>query len=204
MPPLRHLLADIGVVTLNMDFPGAALRMAAACWEAALRSPGGLMRAFYEDPMLADYECGRVGRPEFVDHFRRKLGFRGGEESFVGIWRSVFSANVPMIDYWRSLAGRAEVWYFSNTGEMHVPWVYGAFPEMAVHRGHALSYELGVMKPDPAFFHRGLERLGLDPAECLFIDDQAANCTAARACGIESIHYTDAPSALAALRPRLG
>lgn len=203
MPPYRHILADIGVVTLNMDFAGPARRMAAACSAVGLREPGGLMRAFYGDPMLAEYECGRVGRGAFVDHFREKLGFRGGEEEFVAIWQSVFSANVPMIEFWRSLAGRMDVWYFSNTSEMHVPWVYGVFPEMAVHRGHALSYELGVMKPDPLFFRRGLERLGLEAAECLFIDDQASNCEGARACGIESIHYTDVHSALAALRARL-
>jgi len=204
VPPYRHILADIGVVTLRMNFAGAAVRMAAACGKAAVRGPAALMKAFYGDPMLAEYECGRRGRAEFVGHFREKVGFRGGDDEFVAIWRSVFSENEPMIDFWRSVAGRrADVWFFSNTGEMHVPWVYEAFPRMAVHRGQALSYELGVMKPDPSFFRLGLGRLGLAAEDCLFIDDQAANCEAARACGIESIHYTDAPSALAALRARL-
>lgn len=204
MSPIRHILADIGVVTLNMDFRSLALRMAAACEVPVEGGPAGLARALYEDPMLADYECGRVGRAEFIAHFRDKLGFRGGDDGFVALWRSVFSTNTPMVDFWRSIADRADVWYFSNTGEMHTPWVYGAFPRMAVHKGHALSYELGVMKPNPLFFRFGLERLGLSAGECLFIDDQAVNCEAARACGVESVHYTCASAALAALRARLG
>ncbi len=203
MPAIRHILADIGVVTLDMDLPGLAFRMAVACDGAVKGGSAGLARAFYEDPMLADYECGRVDRGAFVDHFRAKLGFRGGREEFVAIWRSAVSPNLPMIDFWRSLAGRADLWYFSNTGEMHVPWIYEAFPAMVVHKGHALSFELGVMKPDPLFFRRGMERLGLSAEECLFIDDQAVNCDAARSCGIESIHYTTADAALAALRTRL-
>ncbi len=186
-----------------MDLPGLAFRMAAACDGAVEGGSAGLARAFYDDPMLADYECGRVGRGAFVDHFRAKLGFRGGREEFVAIWRSAVSPNLPMIDFWRSLAGRADLWYFSNTGEMHVPWIYEAFPAMVVHKGHALSFELGVMKPDPLFFRRGMERLGLCAEECLFIDDQSVNCDAARSCGIESIRYTTADAALAALRTRL-
>ena len=204
MPTIRHVLADIGGVTLSLDFRAAAARMAAHCGAGGRIEPEKLLSAFYGDPVLVDYECGRIGRGDFVAHFRRKLSFRGDDAEFVAIWRSVFTANRPMIDFWRSLAGQWGIWYFSNTGEMHVPWVYGAFPEMTMHRGHALSYEVGVMKPDARFFRTGLDRLGLRPDECLFVDDLEENCAGARACGIESIRYTDAPATQAAVCARLG
>jgi HAD superfamily hydrolase (TIGR01509 family) len=50
------------------------------------------------------------------------------------------------------------------------------------------AYE-GVMKPDAMIFHHLLNRLGLNPEETIFIDDSAANVTAARAIGIHAIHY---------------
>ena len=38
---------------------------------------------------------------------------------------------------------------------------------------HCLSYEIGVGKPDPAFFHKAMEMAYIDPEEALFIDDHA-------------------------------
>src|SRR6185437_5529656 len=35
------------------------------------------------------------------------------------------------------------------------------------------SYDLGVAKPDPAFFTRAADRIGADPSTILFIDDTA-------------------------------
>ena len=51
------------------------------------------------------------------------------------------------------------------------------------------SAEFGVGKPEPAIFLRSAERLGLPPAEILFIDDKAANAEAARAVGMDALHY---------------
>ena len=48
------------------------------------------------------------------------------------------------------------------------------------------SYELGVAKPDPAFFSAVLDRLGLRPGEVLFVDDNAANVESARAVGLRA------------------
>ena len=46
------------------------------------------------------------------------------------------------------------------------------------------SYELGVAKPDPAFFNAVLDRVGLEAHEVFFVDDSARNVEAARAVGL--------------------
>jgi len=46
------------------------------------------------------------------------------------------------------------------------------------------SARLGVAKPDPAIYAAAASALGVDPGECLFIDDQTANVHAARAAGM--------------------
>jgi putative hydrolase of the HAD superfamily len=60
------------------------------------------------------------------------------------------------------------------------------------------SYELGVAKPDPAYFRAVLERLHLPAGEVLFVDDNAANVEAARAVGLrgECWHVDDGVDAL--------
>ena len=47
------------------------------------------------------------------------------------------------------------------------------------------------MKPDPAIYRLCLERNGLDPAACIFVDDSAANVAGAAALGIDAIRFTD-------------
>ena len=52
------------------------------------------------------------------------------------------------------------------------------------------SFELDLVKPDPAIYRILLERLAIPPAEVLFIDDKIANIEAARALGIQALLYT--------------
>jgi putative hydrolase of the HAD superfamily len=48
------------------------------------------------------------------------------------------------------------------------------------------SFELGVAKPDPAYFSAILSRLGLPAAEVLFVDDSATNVESARGVGLRA------------------
>ena len=60
----------------------------------------------------------------------------------------------------------------------------------------------GVMKPDAAIYRLLLDRNGLDAADCLVIDDTAANVTGAQAVGLDGIHFRDAPGLADALDRR--
>jgi HAD superfamily hydrolase (TIGR01509 family) len=58
-----------------------------------------------------------------------------------------------------------------------------------------VSCETALRKPDPRAFRGALLALGREPAECLFIDDRADNCEAARALGLHVLHFTgDVPA----------
>jgi putative hydrolase of the HAD superfamily len=52
------------------------------------------------------------------------------------------------------------------------------------------SFEVGMIKPDPAIYHHLLAKLGTRPEETLFIDDRAVNVEAARALGIKAIQFS--------------
>lgn len=51
------------------------------------------------------------------------------------------------------------------------------------------SCDFGMVKPEPAFYRLCLERLGVSPEECVFVDDSAVNAQGARALGIHAIIY---------------
>ncbi|MDR2857468.1 MAG: HAD family phosphatase [Novosphingobium sp.] len=59
-----------------------------------------------------------------------------------------------------------------------------------------------LYKPDPAIFALAAGRFGHAPGAMLFIDDNADNVAAARACGWQAHHFTHAAGLAAELRER--
>lgn len=53
-----------------------------------------------------------------------------------------------------------------------------------------LSYREGVAKPDRRIYELTCERLGVQPQECVFADDNEANAVAARQVGMHGIVFT--------------
>ena len=67
-----------------------------------------------------------------------------------------------------------------------------------------ISSEVGVRKPDPAIYELAAERLGLQPAACVFVDDLPGNLKPARAIGMATVlHRGDAAATLAEIRALL-
>lgn len=52
-----------------------------------------------------------------------------------------------------------------------------------------ISGEVGLRKPEPEIYRLAAERLRLDPAECVFVDDLELNVDGARAVGMTAIHH---------------
>ncbi len=55
--------------------------------------------------------------------------------------------------------------------------------------GGVISYEVGELKPDRAIFRALEEKYALDPAECIFLDDNADNIAAARSFGYHALLF---------------
>ena len=66
------------------------------------------------------------------------------------------------------------------------------------------SAEVGVMKPDAHIYHVVLERLGIAPAEAIFVDDFIQNVEAARRLGMQAVHFVDPVAARRELEAHLG
>lgn len=67
-----------------------------------------------------------------------------------------------------------------------------------------LSFQVGVAKPDPRIFHLAAERLGVEPSECLFVDDLEKYLVGAREAGMQTIRYVDFEQVRQELRNMLG
>ena len=66
------------------------------------------------------------------------------------------------------------------------------------------SSKLGVRKPEPRFYELACEQLGVEPAECVFLDDLGINLKPAREMGMTTIKVDDPDVALAELEAVVG
>jgi putative hydrolase of the HAD superfamily len=65
------------------------------------------------------------------------------------------------------------------------------------------SCTVGFEKPDTRIFQLAVEKLGVKPEECLFVDDNSNNLAAAATLGITSVQYSNADDELQPDLPEL-
>lgn len=144
-------------------------------------------RGFHEDALAL--ETGRIDFAEFHKRVDAVLETGLTLEEFRLIWCDIFWVNNDMAALGHVLAEQYRVWLASNTSRAHYEWIIERFPQIRFYRDAALSFELGVMKPETAYFERALEKFGVDPASAVFIDDIEDNVTAARSVGMQGIVF---------------
>ena len=82
----------------------------------------------------------------------------------------------------------------SNTNSGHWPRIEQLFVEAGgklpseCFNSLYLSFLMRSRKPDPEIFLSLIGNEGVEAADCIFFDDSAENCAAARALGIDAVH----------------
>lgn len=92
-------------------------------------------------------------------------------------------------------ASRTPLYGLTNFSAETYPGAFKRFEFLRWFDGILVSGEVGIIKPDPRIFELLIRRFAIDPHRVVYIDDVAANATAARAFGIHAIHFTT-PEAL--------
>jgi putative hydrolase of the HAD superfamily len=138
-------------------------------------------------------EIGRLSDDEFFDRMCRRYADAGHEPVDARTAQRVifgrgFVASTAMIDAVRQVKGAgyrtALLTNVSRDGESL--W-RKLIPVDDLFDVVVDSSRVGLRKPDPAIYHLTCERLGVQPRECLFIDDLECNVDAARELGMETI-----------------
>lgn len=66
------------------------------------------------------------------------------------------------------------------------------------------SAKIGLRKPDPGIYRMMVEALGVDPKNCVYLDDLGVNLKPAREMGMTTIKVIDGPQAIAELETATG
>jgi putative hydrolase of the HAD superfamily len=194
--PIRAVIVDIGGV-LFLGPPWVDFR---ARWARRLGiTPEWLDAHIWYGPEI---EAANIGQLTAEDYYQRCACRLGCDPVEVGTMiAEVFSGerlNDELVRYIRTLKQRVRVAALTNT------WSFGR--ELIARRGIGDLFDLvvssseeGVKKPYPRIYEITCERLGVVPAEAVFVDDTAENVEAARALGMRGILFCSTEQTIAAL-----
>jgi epoxide hydrolase-like predicted phosphatase len=167
--------------------------------------PDAVKNLFRSDPeALADLrglETGAITEAEFEKTFGARLGLENPD----GLIDSMFAGMRPvesMVDAVRELRRSGLL-----TGLISNSWSTGHYDRNLLSDLFdtvVISAEVGLHKPQPEIYRLAAGRLGVDPEQCLFVDDLRENCEGAEAIGMTAIRHRDAPETIARLRELTG
>jgi putative hydrolase of the HAD superfamily len=196
----RGLLVDFGGVLTTDIWEG----FDEFCRAEGLEE-GAVREMFKRDPeALADLRLLETG--EITDEeFARRLGPRLGIENTDGLIGRMFAALRPeerMIGAVRAARrGGVRTGLISNSWgpSIYDPALVGELFDAVV-----ISGEVGLHKPQEEIFLLAAERLGTDPADCVFVDDLRENIEGAEKVGMTAILHRDPEATVARLEELLG
>jgi epoxide hydrolase-like predicted phosphatase len=108
--------------------------------------------------------------------------------------------DATLMDFIRRLRVRVRVGMITNAwaGIRHT--LESSFAIADAFDPLVVSAEIGLAKPDPRIYQQTLERLGIEPAAAVFVDDFETNVAGARWVGMQAVHFTSTSQAIAAVR----
>ena len=155
---------------------------------------------------LFELEKGRLSEDEFIGRLEGELGRKMG--SFRDTYFAHLHPNQRMIGYMRELKERGlRMALLTNNVREWEPIWRAKLPDVdEIFEVVVDSAFVGMRKPEPEIYELTVERLGdgLEPGDCVFLDDIEANCDAAAALGMHAVHFADNDQAIAQIEAALG
>ena len=155
-------------------------------------------------------ERGELTEQEFLDDLawglEPELGHRPTLHRFREIWFEALEPNEPMLALMRELSERGYRMAIltNNVREWEELW-RSKLPVDEIFELVVDSAWVGMRKPEPAIYHLTIERLDetLRAAQCLFVDDNEGNVTAARELGLAAVQFMTNDQAIPEIRAAL-
>lgn len=193
----KHVVFDLGGVLIQWN-PHQLIASVAP----DRSGPGSPLLAMFHGPEWAAHDRGELTEAEaFAAMAARLPDDAEAIQQIAQVWRQHLVAIPDTVSLLETLKLKGVPLYaLSNFPRQAFAWTYDRMPWLRLFDGVAVSSHFGLAKPDPAFFDRFCRHYGLEPADCLFIDDNADNVAAGRAFGMTTHQHTDLTALVQVLR----
>lgn len=191
---IRAIVFDIGGVLEITPETGWVEK-----WEANLYLEPGELNERLKD-VWREGSLGKISEEEVEKRVGEIMGMDQAQvDAFMhDLWEEYMGKlNVELAAYFRSLRPRYQTAILSNSfagarRREQERYQFAEMTDMLIY-----SHEEGIAKPEKRIFELTCERLGVQPAEMIFLDDVEHIVVAAREVGIHAIRFRETAQAIA-------
>lgn len=188
---IENILFDLGGVVVTLDHQEAVRRFA----HLGLEKANEELDPYTQGGIFGDLEAGRIGPEEFIASLSQKCGrtlsYQECLQAWLGYRKQLPQRNLDMLVGLRKEGYRLIL--VSNTNPFMMAWANSTdFDGKGQPISHYfdklyLSYQMGTMKPDPAFFTQVIAQENIRPETTLFVDDGPRNVATASQMGLRTL-----------------
>lgn len=194
---IRAVVFDIGGVLEIKSRTGWVEK-----WEAHLHLKPGELHGLLMDVWI-DGSYSNISEEEVEKRIGEIMGMDQGqvEALIADLWEEYLGElNIELTTYFASLRPHYQTALLSNSfsgarSREQERYRFAELCDLLIY-----SHEEGMVKPERRIFELTCERLCVQPAEIVFLDDVEANVAAARELGIQAILFRENKEAIAAIQ----
>ena len=195
---IQLIVCDFGGVICSFDYRIFCERLAARVG----RTTEEVHAQVFGDTLQQRFERGRMSALSYHRCIMDRLGGSVPYDEFFPMYGDIFTEIPASCAMLERLHVRYPLYLLSDTNEIHFGYVLQRVGVLRHFREFVVSYQLGMLKPEPGMYREVLGRSGLPAAACVFIDDRPGNVEGAIQAGMHGIRFessTQCTAALAAL-----
>lgn len=186
---IKAIIFDLGNVLIDFDHMIAARRIA----PFTDKSPQEIFNLFFNSPVTALFEAGKISPADFFLKIKEMLGLRLDYAGFLPIWNEIFflsDKNKAVYELAGALRTRYKTALVSNVNILHMEYLKKNFPVFDAFDCIITSFETGFQKPAFEIYAQALEALRVDPCEAFYTDDRIELIEGSRRLGIRGFVFT--------------
>ncbi len=188
---IKLIIFDLGKVILDFSLPMIAEGLARHSNHSLYANPQNIADYMtgQGNDITVFYETGRIKSEEVYNYIKKTFSLDLPFHQFKQIWNDIFKENEGMADLIDKMKKDFKLYLLSNTNELHFEFIKQKFPVVHKFDTWILSYEVGVMKPDPEIYRIALRKAGVEAEEAIFIDDIMGHVRGAQSVGISAAEF---------------
>ena len=177
---IQNILFDLGNVLIHFDRKVFLDRLDVTEEEKQL-----LLREVFLSVEWVQMDRGTLAAPEAEVQICRRLPehLHPAVHSLVSLWDEPMLPVAGMAELVEELKQNGYRIYLLSNASIRQHEYWPKIPGWQFFDGKVISADEKIMKPHPDYYRIALERFGLKPEECFFIDDVPANIEGALFCG---------------------
>jgi len=182
---IDFVVFDIFGVLLSRGFPSSSAQLC-----ALLSTDREKIRIVYEK-WEKPFDLGQLSEHEFWINIQRELGTTADWRQ---LNRVVLESYFPLpgaFDLIKRCSSKTQVFALSNTRREWFEYLDRKFSIRSLFNKMFLSFEIGLLKPEPACFAYLIKELNRSPEHIAYLDDDPENVRVASSLGLVSTRYVD-------------